>query len=53
MKVEMQILSKSFNDEKFDNTIKELEDLGWEVHRKYGGKMPTYEGHGAVLSKNF
>ena len=51
MKVEMKILTKTYNDDEFNKVVEGLEKQGWKLKNQYGGKMPNYTGHGAVFEK--
>ncbi len=52
MKVQMQILVEGeHNDDKFNPVVEKLEKDGWVLKRQFGGKMPNYKGHGAILEK--
>lgn len=51
MKIEMKILTRTYNDDEFNNVVAELKKQGWKLKRQYGGTMPNYTGHGAELEK--
>ena len=51
MKIEMKLLTKTYNDDDFNNAIAELEKIGWKLKRQYGGTLPNYTGHGAEMEK--
>jgi len=52
MKFTMKLLSETYNDEDFNQCIKELESQGWELKKQYGGTLPNFKGHGAELEKH-
>jgi hypothetical protein len=51
MKIEMKLLTTTYNDDEFNNAVAELEKSRWKLKRQYGGTLSKYKGHGAEMEK--
>lgn len=51
MELEILIKTETFDHDKFTAFLEDLKADGWQEKRVFGGKMPGYTGHGAILNK--